>query len=480
MNDFTTVEVIGDQSAMTPEKLARLVAEGESETLEFKTTTGERREAMHALCGMLNHRGGRVLFGVTPQGHLAGQQVVDKTLEELSQEIQQIEPAIYPQIERLDVATGRQVIAVEVSGGPNRPYSYKGQSYRRVGNTNLKLSRDQYNRILLERFHGERRWEAEPAVDWTIADLSAEDLIWTIEEAIRRGRLTDPGTRDPRELLRGLGLVKGESILRAAAVLFGRQTRLEAEFPQCMLRVAKFRGIDKTDFLDNRQFYGNTFRLLRLAENFLRENLPISGRVVPELFQREDDPLYPPVALREALANAFCHRDYSIGGGSVAVAIYENRLEITSSGTLHFELTAEKLFSPHESLPWNPFIARVFHRCGIIESWGRGTIKMAELTEKAGLPRPEIEELAGCVSVRFRPNRYVAPRQVKKDLTERQQAILQLLSDRQLGASRSEIAKVLQRPALSVRDDLEKLQNLDLVTTYGHGRGAIWNLRPLH
>lgn len=70
----------------------------------------------------------------------------------------------------------------------------------------------------------------------------------------------------------------------------------------------------------------------------------------PGLFERVDDPLYPPTALREALANAVCHRDYSIGGGSVAVAIYDDRLEITSSGTLHFGLTADALFHPHESL----------------------------------------------------------------------------------------------------------------------------------
>src|SRR5439155_12284518 len=131
-------------------------------------------------------------------------------------------------------------------------------------------------------------------------------------------------------------------------------------------------------------------------ERFLRDSLPIAGRVVPSLFEREDDPLYPPVALREALANALCHRDYSIGGGSVAVAVYDNRLEITSSGTLHFGLTVDQLYHPHESLPWNPLIARAFYRRGIIEAWGRGTLKIMELSEKAGLLAPEIEESGGC------------------------------------------------------------------------------------
>jgi ATP-dependent DNA helicase RecG len=458
-------------------QLQSLVVQGESETLEFKKTTGERREAMHSLCAMLNHRGGRILFGVDPTGRISGQDVADRTLEEVSQEIQQIEPTVFPQIDRVDVQGGRQVIAIAVTSGPNRPYSYKGQAYKRVGNTSLKLSRDEYNRILIERFHGEKRWETEAVDDWTVSDLDTSELTRTLEEAIRRGRMSDPGTREPLELLRGLGLVKNNSLLRAAPVLFGKQAQLEAEYSQCLLRVAKFKGTDKTEFLDNRQFHGNTFDLLFKAEQFLRENLPIAGRVTPGLFERVDSPIYPPVALREALANAFCHRDYSIGGGSVAIGIYQDRLEITSSGILHFELTAEKLFAPHESLPWNPLIARVFHRRGIIESWGRGTMKMAELMQSAGLPRPEIEEIAGCVVVRFRPSRYLPPSQVKQVVSERQQAILQFLSGRSWGASRSEISDAMGQYALTVRDDLERLRSLGLVITYGHGRGAVWMLK---
>ena len=68
---------------------------------------------------------------------------------------------------------------------------------------------------------------------------------------------------------------------------------------------------------------------------------------------------------------------------------------MTSTGVLHFGLTPGDLFGPHESRPWNPLIARTFYRRGIIEEWGRGTIKMAELAMSAGLPHPEIEEKGG-------------------------------------------------------------------------------------
>lgn len=253
---------------MTPDQIAASAAAGESETLEFKRTTGQRREAARALCAMMNHRGGRVLFGVEPDGRTIGQQVSDHTLEEVAQELKEIDPPVFPSIERVPLANGHEVLVVSVSAGQGRPYSYRGQSYRRVGNTSPAMSRDEYNRMLLERLHDEHRWENESAAGWTVEDLDAGEITRTLEEAIRRGRIEDPGTREPGEILRGMGLMKQGTLLRAALVLFGRAERLAAEFPQCLLRVARFAGTDKTEFRDNRQFRGHTFELLLAAERF--------------------------------------------------------------------------------------------------------------------------------------------------------------------------------------------------------------------
>jgi ATP-dependent DNA helicase RecG len=260
-------------------------------------------------------------------------------------------------------------------------------------------------------------------------------------------------------------------------MLFGREQRLALDYPQCQLRLARFRGTDKTEFLDNRKFNGNVFELLLRAERFIRDHIPVAGRIVPNLFEREDDPLYPPLALREALANAFCHRDYSIGGGSVGVAIFDDRLEISSSGELHFGLKAADLYQPHESLPWNPLIADVLFRRGIIETWGRGTLKMAELAERAGLPRPEIETIPGAVVVRFRPSRYLPPQKVGHDLSARQRMVLSLLAEEPM-----RLAAIFSRmeDGVSLRNlrvDLDLLRKLGLVDSRGHGRGARWHLK---
>ncbi|HWT94214.1 MAG TPA: ATP-binding protein [Solirubrobacteraceae bacterium] len=316
------------------------------------------------------------------------------------------------------------------------------------------------------------------ATGWGVEDLDVSEIARTVDEAVRRGRLGEPGTRDPHEMLRGLSLLVDGELSRAAVALFAHPENLPSRFPQCRVRLARFRGTGKTEFIDNRQVHGNAFAVLTAADQFLRTHLPVSGRIVSGLFERDDDPIYPPVALREALANAVCHRDYSIGGGSVGVAIYDDRLEITSSGELHFGLTVDDLYQPHESLPWNPLIADVFFKRGIIETWGRGTLKMAELTQQAGLPRPEFEEGAGALLVRFRPSGYLPPMRVGRDLTERQQNLLRVIASND-SMRLHEIVEALDAPheRRGIQTDLQFLRSLGLVENYGYGRGASWELR---
>ena len=459
-------------------QLERWVTLGESETQEFKRSTANLERGTQTICGMLNRQGGRVMYGVRPDGTLEGQQTTDRTLEKISGELALIEPPIFPEIERVSIVPGREVLCVTVSRGAQRPYTYRGQPYARVGNSTRELNREEYNALLFERLHAVRRWENEVATGWTVDQLDKTEITRTLEEAIRRGRVEEPGTRDTAEVLRGFSLSKGGELLRAAVVLFGKDELLPIEYPQCFLRLARFRGSDRSEFLDNKQVHGHAFALMRRAERFLIEHLPIAGRIVPGLFERQDDPLYPLEALREALANAFCHRDYGSGGGSVAVGIYDDRLEITSTGGLHFGLTPADLYVPHESQPWNPLIAGAFYRRGYIEQWGRGTLKIAALTQQAGLPRPDIDAVAGAVTVRFLPSQYLAPSRLDHDLSETQQTALQVIGRATSGVSLQDIVRhfggtIEER---RVREDLQLLKHLGAIVARGHGRGAKWTL----
>jgi ATP-dependent DNA helicase RecG len=460
----------------TLREVERVVAGGESAQVEFKLSTGQRTDGAKAACGMLNGNGGFVLFGVSDDGRVVGQQVTAATLADVARELRRIEPQALLSPETVRLPNGLALVLVRVPRGDG-PYTYDGRPYIRMGPTTVQMERHEYDRRVVERMHPATRWETLPAQGVTLEDLDPDEVIRTAEEAIRRNRMEDPGSRRLEDLLLGFGVLRGNQLLNAAVVLFGRGDRLMPLYPQCTLRLARFRGRDTAEFIDNRQETGNAFQLFTRAQRFLRDHLPVAGRIVPGLFERVDDPLYPPVALREALANALCHRDYGIHGGSVGIAIFDDRLEITSTGLLRFGLKAEELTWPHPSLPWNPTIASVFYLRGIIEKWGRGTLKIDELTQRAGLVRPEFHERAGELVVRFFPGAYIPPTRVSHELTELQRELLRLLS----GHGPSSSVALQGRLSQSISNTyilriLNQLQEMGLIEKSGAARSTTWRL----
>lgn len=174
------------------------VRAGESDTLEFKKSTAERERACRSLCAFANGRGGRVLVGVTPGGRAVGQAVGDRTLEELAQEFRGFEPPLFPEVERVAVEGGREVLVLTVTRGPRVPIAFRGVAYERVLNTTRVMPRETFQRLLLEEMHATERWENRPADGWDVGRLDRREMVLTLEEVIGRGRIPGPSERTPR------------------------------------------------------------------------------------------------------------------------------------------------------------------------------------------------------------------------------------------------------------------------------------------
>jgi ATP-dependent DNA helicase RecG len=144
---------------------------------------------------------------------------------------------------------------------------------------------------------------------------------------------------------------------------------------------------------------------------------------------------------------------------------------------LPFGLTPADLFKPHPSRPWNLLIAQTFYRLGIIEAWGRGTLKMAALMEQAGLPPPEYEIVAGEVLVRFRNGGQGAPAEPAKH-TLLQEKILAALG-KHGPCSVTELLGHLRPPVprRTVLTSLKLLRDSGFVFTTGASRSLRWNLK---
>ena len=458
------------------EELVQLAGSGEAETLEFKKSTGQLQRAGETLCAFLNGQGGRVLIGVTDEGKIAGQAVTDTTLQGVAEILRRLEPAVYiPLIPVLLPGSERRVLVLEAWPVPGKqPYVFDGRAYRRIGTTTSIMPQDQYQTMLLARSHSQQRWENAPATGISLADLDATEIRKTLQTSIDVGRLHGDVVENPADILDRLGLRADGVLLNAAVVLFSN--KLLPNYSQCHIRMARFKGTTKTEFIDNKQVYGHALQLLREAQIFLDRHLPVAGRIIEGKMERQDRPLFPPLALREALVNALCHRDYSNPGGAVSLAIFDDRLEIWSDGTLPFGLRVEDLKRDHQSRPRNPLIAETFFRRGLVERWGRGTQTIVQLCLQAGHPEPEFIEQAGAVGVRFPIHGYVPPQRVGHDLTQRQRAILQILSYG-TASLREIVERMDDKPSsATVRAELYQMKQWALVELEGFGRGSKWHL----
>lgn len=253
-----------------------------------------------------------------------------------------------------------------------------------------------YNQLLMQR-GGKYAWEAIPNSDLKISDLDEHAIMGAVRGGIRCGRLPEATIReDLPTILEKFNLLHNGKLNNASAVLFGRDFYY---YPQCLLRLARFKGTTKDEFIDNQRVTGNIYTLLDAAMSFFFKHLSLSGKIVG--LYREEELEIPYKALRECCTNAFCHRLYHRPGSSVGIAIYDDRIEIENSGTFPPDMTMEKLLSGHNSEPQNLIIANVLYKSEVLESWGRGISLMISECRRVGISDPEFHTDGNSVWVVF-------------------------------------------------------------------------------
>ena len=212
---------------------------------------------------------------------------------------------------------------------------------------------------------------------------------------------------------------------------------IKSPYTQCWLKMARFKGINKSgDFIDNQQVHCNVFRMLEVADNFFRKHLPIASYFKPDQFKRIDKPALPVIAVREALVNAICHRDYKDRSGYISIAIFDDRVEIWNNGTLPKKLQLEDLKHEHDSVLRNELIANVFYLRGYIEAWGTGTTKMIDFCKEDNIPAPKFSERTEGFLVTFKFAEPIGGYKAKElELTSRQSEILKLLGKSPLNSA---------------------------------------------
>jgi ATP-dependent DNA helicase RecG len=257
--------------------------------------------------------------------------------------------------------------------------------------------------------------DAFPFTRATIDDLDWEKVRHYITKANETGRRKIPPTDDPQAVLEKLELIKDGQPTFAAVLLFGKapQQRLS----QATVHCGRFK--QETVIIDDQLIDGSLIDQIETVMDFIRKNINVAF-VMTGSPQRKQVWDYPIPALREAVINAVCHRDYS-ENTDIQLKIHDDRLTIWSPGGLPHGVTLSELFDPnHSSKPRNKLIAQVFYEVELIERYGSGIGRILSACEAAGLPRPEFEEKFGGFLVIFRRDIYTEEYLRELGLNERQ------------------------------------------------------------
>jgi predicted HTH transcriptional regulator len=480
---------------MTIEEIMR----GESKNVEFKVTLPKNSEKYtKTVIAFANTQGGQLIFGVTDETReVVGidEEILFQTMDSISNAVSDsCEPQIVPSIEPYTIE-GKTVILVTVAPEPHRPYYMKSKgkengTYIRVGGTTRLAETEKVKE--LEREGAKISWDELICVGYKVTDKAVKKLCRDMNN--RRKDMQEQRslvqrlptvTRVNLENWKVLKKVDGEYLASNAFVLLTSDY-----FSFSKTQCAVFKGTDRSVFLDKREYTGPIYEQIDEAINFVLRNIRLGAKI--EGIQRKESYELPVEAIREMIVNAHCHRNMT-DESCVQVALYDDRLEVTSPGGLYNGLTFEEAMQGHSKLR-NRAVANVFGQIGLVESWGTGLQRIRNSAREYGLPEPEFIEMAETFRVNFFRSPLSTDSQKKDDAmsvnvgenvggvgektadeVNAKEIVLQIISDNAM-VSAAGIAKKMSVTQRTVERYIQELRIEGKLIRHGSARGGHWEI----
>ena len=276
-------------------------------------------------------------------------------------------------------------------------------------------------------------------------------------------------------------------IANSAALLFGKKPQkffISSEI-KCMQffadRVSK-------PMADYQVYRGDVFELVDQAARFVMTHIKnwVGTRETGNTAQVPTKFELPYDAVKEAIVNAVCHRDYT-SNASVQVMLFSDRLEVLSPGPLPRGMTVEKLSRPHRSIPVNPLLANAMFLMGYIEHAGTGTEDIIDKCKSWGLSAPEWEDDGDFKVVLYRKNATENDRanegvnedvneDVTKNLSDKERLVYALIKKNPDITNRVLISKTNFAHA-TIERAVKKLKEKSLIERVGSDKTGHWKVK---
>ena len=447
----------------------------ESQNIEYKESW--RDEYLKWVCGFANAQGGKIYIGCDDNGNVVGINNSKKLLEDIPNKVRDAMGIIVGV--NLLTEGGIEYIEIDV---PSYPVgiSCKGVYHYRSGSTKQVLTGPALEAFLLRK-HG-ATWDNSPMPAFTMDDVDDNVIAAFKKLAAKRGRIDSSLLDEPKKvLLDRLHLVNGNYLTNAAMLLFSKDP--ERYQLGAFLKVGYFEN--DADLLYQDEIHGSLLEQVDKAIELIYLKY-MRAKISYEGIQRIERYFVPEAALREALLNAVCHKQYQ-SGVPIQISVYEDRLYVANVGSLPEDWTLEKLMDKHTSRPYNPNIAYVFYLAGFIESWGRGVEKICNALKAESLPMPEYTVNPGDIMIKFtgpedriiRVTDRLSDRLSEKlsdKLSDKEKLTLELLVE-DPGYTSPQIAEKMGVSRVSVTKYLNALKEKRLIERVGSDRKGYWKVK---
>ena len=396
----------GAMQELTITDIQDILRREENRVMEAKKTTGELVAGMQSGCAFLNTEGGWLFFGVHPVSlKMLGQDVSDRTRQEIAREMRKFSPAVDLSARYIEVPgrPGQQIIAIRfpAPGVFSAPYTYDGRPYYKVENTTMQMPREMFDERIRLSDPKKFSWELKPCPHAAWDDIDEKTLVNAVNEGINKGRIPADASAAATvaDRLRPFNVLTADDVLTNGAIaLFGKNP--VRFFPHCRVRLARFEGTIMDKFRDQVVVEANLFQQLQAIEDFCRKHLFLSGD--QNEFDSKNELTVPLKVIREASLNLLIHRTWWSEAMTPSVAVFDDRIEFMNPGAFPAGTTPEEFRRKPHSLPVNEAIAGALFKSGKSEGWGRGILNIYTGCKEAGLPEPEYDFVTHFVSLTIR------------------------------------------------------------------------------
>jgi len=422
-----------------------------------------RDEYLKWICGFANAQGGFLEIGRNDKGQIVGLDNPKRWLEVIPNRIKQAMGIICP-IHLLE-ESGKPYIRIQVDPSPS-PISYHGRYYKRSGATNQELTGSVLDDFIL-RAQG-KTWDSLPVPDVQVSDLDIAAIRAFRKKAIDSERLKAEDLEiNDAQLMESLMLTDKGSLKRAAVLLFHENP--EQWFFGAHIKIAYFENDAEIRYQD--EIHGPLILMADKVMDALYLKY-FKGLISYDDIQRVERYPVPRAAMREALLNSICHRDYR-SGVPIQIRVYDDKVVIYNDGGLPENWTAEDLLSDHRSIPRNPMIANTFFRSGMIETWGRGIRKITEACRYFGKPDPVFKVKPNELKVTFYSDASIT---ANITLNETQRRILTSMAQNPRITVKA-LAEEVGIAERNVKSNISVLKNAGLVERVGAAKNGHWAVK---